>query len=155
VAAILLVGGPEAPTVADAAALATQAPTGPAPSPAGSSQTRLGIGVDGVVFPDLARWAGWHAVGVRRGHVDGRDAVVVFYRKGGRRLAYVVVAGAGLPQPSRARTTVIRRKPYRVLRYNGRLAVTWRRDGHTCVLVGQASPAELIRLASWNLTLPR
>lgn len=155
VAAIVLSGGPGAPTVADAARLATQAPTGAAPAPVGESGTRLAIAVQNVAFPDFARAYGWRALGVRRGRVDGRDATVVFYGKDGRRLGYVIVAGAGLSRPSRARATVIRRVEYQTLRLSDRLAVTWRRGGHTCVLIGDATRAELVKLASWPLSPPR
>ena len=155
IAAILLTGGPGAPTVADAARLATQAPTGPAPPSAGKPGTRLAIGVEGVPFPDLARFAGWEAEGVRRGRIDGREATVVFYRRDGRRLGYVIVAGAGLDRPKETQTTSIRRVEYQTLRLDGRLAVTWRRGGHTCVLLGQATRGELLKLASWPLTPPR
>jgi hypothetical protein len=151
VAAVLLSGGPGAPTVADAARLATQAPTRPAPGPAGNAGTRLAVGVEGVAFPDLEQY-GWRPVGVRRGRIDGRDATVVYYEKAGRRLGYAIVAGEGLARPSGARVTYIRRVDYRTLRSNGLLAVTWRRGGHTCVLIGQASRAELLTLASWPLT---
>jgi anti-sigma factor RsiW len=155
VAAVVLSGGPGAPTVADAARLATQPPTAPAPPSAGTSRTRLAIAVEGVAFPDFAPTYGWQALGVRRGRVGGRDATVVIYGKGGRRLGYVIVAGAGLSRPSAAQATVIRRVEYQTLRSNDRLAVTWRRGGHTCVLVGQATRAELIKLASWPLNPPR
>jgi anti-sigma factor RsiW len=149
VAAIVLSGGPGAPTVADAARLAAEAPVGPAPRVAG---TRLVVGVEGVSFPALARAYGWRAVGVRHGRVDGRAATVVYYAKGTRRLAYAIVAGAALPRPSGARAEVRRAVSYQALQLNGRLVVTWRRGGHTCVLVGDASRAELLKLASWPLS---
>jgi len=155
VAAVVLTGGPGAPTVADAARLGTQPATEPAPSPAGAAGTKLAVAVDGVPFPNLTRFAGWRAVGVRHGRIGDRDATVVVYRKDGRRLGYVIVAGAGLVRPSAAQATVIRRVEYQTLRLSGRLAVTWRRDGRTCVLLGQATPRELLRLASWPLTPPR
>jgi len=154
VAAVVLTGGPGAPTVADAARLATQTPTAPAPPPVGKGQTRLPIGVEGVAFPNLARY-GWEPLGVRRGRVDGRDATVVFYGKDGRRLGYVIVAGAGLSRPSGAQAKYIRRVEYQTPRLNGRLVVTWRRGGRTCVLLGQATRAELLKLASWSLSPPR
>jgi hypothetical protein len=94
-------------------------------------------------------------VGVRRGHIDGRDATVVLYRKDGRRLGYVIVAGRGLARPGDGQPKYIGRVEYQTLRLNGRLAVTWQRGGHTCVLIGQAPRAELLELASWPLTLPR
>jgi len=152
VAAIVLGGGPGAPTVADAARLGTQARTGPAPAPAGHAGTKLAIREGGVVFPDFASTYGWHALGVRRDRVDGRDATVVFYGRADKRLAYVIVDGAGLTRPSRAEQTVVRGVEYQILRAHGRLAVTWRRRGHTCVLIGSASRAELVKLASWPLT---
>jgi anti-sigma factor RsiW len=152
VAAVVLSGGPGAPTVADAARLATQAPTAPAPPPEG--KTKLAIAVEGVAFPNLARY-GWHALGVRRGRVDHRDATVVFYGKDGRQLGYVIVAGTGLSRPSGVQPKYIRRVKYQALRLNGRLAVTWRRAGHTCVLLGSATRAELLKLASWPLSPPR
>jgi hypothetical protein len=155
VAAVLLSGGPGAPNVAEAARLATQAPTGPAPPSARKAGTRLAIAVEGVPFPDFGRFAGWRAVGVRHGRLDGRDATVVLYGKEGRRLGYVIVAGAGLARPSGTPATVIRRVEYQTLRSDGRLGVTWRRGGHTCVLLGQATRRELLRLASWPLSPPR
>jgi anti-sigma factor RsiW len=153
VAAVVLTGGPAAPTIADAARLATRAPNASPPPPAGTAGTRLALRVDGVSFPDLTRFAGWRAVGVRRARIDSRDATVVYYRKDGRSLGYVIVSGTGLARPQ-TNATVIRGKPYQALRLDGQLAVTWRRAGHTCVLLGRATSRELLRLASWSLTPP-
>jgi hypothetical protein len=44
---------------------------------------------------------------------------------------------------------------YQTLPIDDRLAVTWRRSGHTCVLIGDAKRAELITLASWPLSSRR
>lgn len=150
VAAVVLTGGPGGPSVADAARLGSTAPSGPPPPPAANSPTKLALDVEGVAFPNLARVAGWHATGVRHGRVDGRHATVVFYRKDGRQIAYVIVAGSGLRRPSGAQTTTESGVQYQTLRLNGRLAVTWRRGGRTCVLIGDATPAELLYLASWR-----
>jgi anti-sigma factor RsiW len=151
VALVLVIGGGAAgPTVADAAALTTRPPTGPAPAPLPGSRTKLGAAVEGVRFPNFLRAYGWRAVGVRRGTVDGRDATVVYYRKGQRRIAYAIVSGSGLPEPSGARSTTRRGVQYEAFRAAGRPAVTWRRVGHTCVLVGSASRGELLALASWR-----
>jgi hypothetical protein len=152
VGAIVLSGAPGGPTVADAARLASEPANGHAPPPASAGSTKLAANVEGVAFPNLAPWAGWHTLGVRRGRVDGRNASVVFYGKNGRRIAYVIVGGSGLSRPSGAETTTRGGAEYRTLRLNGRLAVTWRRAGHTCVLLGTASRAELLKLASWQLT---
>jgi anti-sigma factor RsiW len=155
VAAVLLSGGPGAPTVADAARLATEPPAQAAPRPAGTAGTRLAIGVEGVAFPDFARAYGWQAVGVRQGRIDGRDAIVVYYRKGSRRLAYAIVAGSGLGIPSGGQTEVRGAVPYKAVRLNDRLVVTWRRGGRTCVLIGDAPRSELVKLASWPLSPSR
>jgi anti-sigma factor RsiW len=153
VAAVVLSGGPGSPTVADAASLATKPPTEPAPGSVG--ETRLAVGVEGISFPDLARFYGWRPLGVRHGEVSGRDAIVVVYGKGQRRIGYVIVGGAGLPRPADAQSTVIRGVEYQTLRLNDMLAVTWQRGGHTCVLIGQAPRAELLTLASWPLNSVR
>jgi anti-sigma factor RsiW len=154
VAAIMLVlvlgGGPSGPTVADAARLATQPPTAPAPPRLDGSRAKLAARVDGVVFPDLARSYGWRPVGMRHDQVDGRDATVVYYAKGGRRIAYVIVAGSELPPPSDAPATASHGVYYRTLDVDGQAAVTWQRLGHTCVLTGPASRSELLRLARWR-----
>jgi hypothetical protein len=154
-AAVLLSGGPGAPTVADAARFATQAPTGPAPASAGKPRTRLALSEAGLAFPDFGPLYGWHQVGVLHGRIHGRESTVVVYRKDGRRLGYAIVDGNGLSPPSSAQATVIKHVEYETLRVNGRLAVTWRRSGHTCVLIGEATAAELLKLASWPLTPPR
>ena len=105
VAAVPLTGGPAAPTVAEAARFAANPPSEPAPRTVGDG--RLDVDVDGVVFPDLARSFGWRAVGVHRGKIDGRNATTVVYEKGGKRIAYAVVAGSGLPRPSAAERTEV------------------------------------------------
>jgi hypothetical protein len=112
--------------------------------------TRLAVELEGVVFPDLLRSYGWQAVGVNRGEVDGRDATAVFYEKDGRRIAYVVIAGTGLPWPSVGESTTRDGVRFHTLRVDGRLVVTWRRLGRTCVLVGDAPRSELLTLASWR-----
>jgi anti-sigma factor RsiW len=155
VAAVVLTGGPGAPSVAAAARLGTQPPTAQAPPPTGRAGTRLALAVEGVHFPNLKVFAGWSTVGARHGRIGGRDATVVVYRKDGRRLGYVIVAGSGLARPSGGQTAVIHHVRYQTLHLSGRLAVTWRRGGHTCVLLGRASRRELLRLASWPLTPPR
>ena len=149
IAILSLSGPPGASSLADAAHLATEPPSGPAPA-AGSGATQLAVDVQGVAFPDLAQSYGWQALGVRHGRIAGRDAVAVSYGKGGRRLGYVIVAGPALPRPSTAQATTIGGVQYQTLRLNGALAVTWRRAGHTCVLIGAAPRSELLTLASWS-----
>jgi len=142
--------GPAAPSVAAAAGLARQAPSGAAPAPLGTSGTTLSASVQGVAFPDFAPVYGWHALGVRHASLNGRPATAVYYGKDGRRIAYVIVSGPGLARPPSTASATIGGVQYQTLRLNGVPAVTWRRSGHTCVLTGAASPAELLTLASWS-----
>jgi len=152
VAAVSLTGGPGAPTVADAAELASRPPTGPAPRVVGS---RLGVDVQGLAFPELGEAYGWRPVGVRRGRVDGRDAVVVYYAKGRQRVAYAIVGRPTLTRPTSWKPTTVDGVRYQTLRLGDKLVVTWQRAGHTCVLVGDASRPELLNLASWPVTPTR
>jgi anti-sigma factor RsiW len=149
VAAVVLSGGPGGPTVAEAAQLTDRPPSAPAPPAVGDGGTQLALDVEGVVFPDLLRSFGWRAVGMRRDKLDGRNATTVFYEKGERRIAYVIVAGSGLPRPSEAEGTTREGVLFQTLRLDGRPAVTWRRNGRTCVLIGAASRDELLALASY------
>jgi anti-sigma factor RsiW len=149
VAAVVLSGGPGGPTVAEAAQLADRPASAPAPPPAGNSGTELALDVEGVAFPDLLRSFGWQAVGVRRDKLDGRNATTVFYEKGAKRIAYVIVAGSGLPRPSEAEGATREGVLFQTLRVDGRPAVTWRRNGRTCVLIGDASRDELLALAGY------
>jgi len=142
--------GPTAPSVSAAAGIARQAPSGAAPAPLGTSGTTLSASVQGVAFPDFAPVYGWHALGVRHASLNGRPATAVYYGKDGRRIAYVIVSGPGLARPPSTASATIGGVQYQTLRLNGVPAVTWRRDGHTCVLTGAASPAELLILASWS-----
>jgi hypothetical protein len=64
------------------------------------------------------------------------------------------VSGPGLKPPSGEETTKSGVQ-YDAARLDGRLAVTWQRGGHTCVLIGDATAAELLMLASWQLTPAR
>jgi hypothetical protein len=60
------------------------------------------------------------------------------------------VSGSGLPKPSDVGETVRRGVEYETLSSGGHPVVTWERLGHTCVLIGDAPPAELLTLASWR-----
>ena len=140
--------GPRGPSIVEAAQLAVRPPNEPAPAvSAGGSD--LTAAVQGVAFPNFARSFGWSAVGERHGRLGGRDATVVYYVKGGRGLAYAIVAGPALPRPSDAQTKTLGGVRFQTLSVDGRLAVTWQHAGHTCVLIGAASRAELLTLASW------
>jgi anti-sigma factor RsiW len=147
-AAIVLVGG--GPGIEDVAAAAVRPPTAAvAPVPAASKL--LKERVDSVIFPNYVGKFGWQAVGTRTDEIGGRRTRTVFYEKGGRRIAYTVVAGEALDQPGDADRATVEGTVVRALRAQGRNVVTWRRRGHTCVLSSKDVPlAELIALAGWK-----
>jgi anti-sigma factor RsiW len=150
VLAVVLSGGPAGPTVAEAAELAQQPAGGPAPSPVGPGGTQLDLEVEGVVFPDFLESYGWKAVGVRQDEIGGRDATTVSYEKDGKQIAYMIMAGSELDRPSGVPTTQRNGVQLQTLEVNGRPAVTWRRLGHTCILIGPVPSDELLTLASWR-----
>ncbi|HEY1274321.1 MAG TPA: hypothetical protein VGF25_05405 [Thermoleophilaceae bacterium] len=139
------------PTVADAAALAQQPPTEPAPTEARGAPQLLRAQVEGVRFPNYAAKFGWKPVGARRDHPSGRVSTTVYYGRGGRTIAYTIVSGDPLDPPYGARVTTRGGVEYHSFRDDGRTIVTWRRDGRTCVLSGRAvRTTELLELADWR-----
>jgi len=139
------------PSVADAATLAQKPPTQPAPGGVRGTAQLLRAEVDDVPFPNYAAKFGWKPVGTREDDPSGRDATTVYYEHGGRTIAYTIVSGDALDPPSDARATNRGGIEYRTFRDDGRVAITWERDGHTCVLSGEAArPAELLTLADWR-----
>ena len=111
----------------------------------------LNESIQGVYFPDYATRFDWGPAGVRTDVVDDRYTRTVFYRQGASRIAYTIVGGDVLPEPSDGDN--VRREGVflRALRRDGRTVVTWQRQGHTCVLSGVGVPqATLLELASWR-----
>jgi hypothetical protein len=145
-------GTPGGPSVSQAAGLAVRGSTSPAPGPdPRASWTRLEQNVGRVYFPN---WAdprlGWAAVGQRSDQLRGRRAVTVYYEGRGTQIAYTIVSGPGLPPP---KSTVVHigTERLRTISVDGRLVVTWRRAGHTCILSGMGVTAdELEQLAAWR-----
>ena len=143
---------PGAPSVSEAAALAARGPAenAPAPDPAHPG-TQLSQNVGDVYFPNWAYVFGWRAVGARTDELAGRKAVTVSYQWKNQRIAYTIVAAPALPQPA-ARRTWQNGTELRTLTDNGRLIVTWRESGDTCVLSAAGiTAAELQKLAAWSL----
>jgi hypothetical protein len=139
------------PSVADAAALADKPPTQAGPSRSPAVPQLLRAEVDGVPFPNYAAKFGWKPVGARHDDPSGRGATTVFYEKDGRTIAYTIVSGDALDQPSGEHSTTRDGVEYRRFRDDGRTVVTWERDNHTCVLSSKAvRPAELLTLADWR-----
>lgn len=146
---VLPSGTPGAPSVSDAAALAVRGPDQPAPAPDPTSPAaRLSQSVGDVYFPDWASRLNWRAVGERVDRLGGRTAVTVYYAKSTERIAYTIVGAPALAEPA-APKTWLDGTEMRTLTLSGRLVVTWRRGGDTCVLSGTGvKAAELQRLAA-------
>lgn len=150
--AVVLPGpGTGAPTVAQAARLATRAPERPAPGSYPKHRALLDLEVDEVPYPNWDVGLGWRAVGSRDDRIEGRGAQTLFYERGGRRLAYTIVSGASLASPAGARRWVRDETELRSFRLEGRTVVTWERRHHTCVLSGSGVSREaLLRLGAWK-----
>jgi hypothetical protein len=148
---VLPAGTPGGPSVSQAASLAVRGPTSPAPGPdPRAPATRIDQEVGRVYFPNwFDQGLGWAAVGQRIDQLRGRRAVTVYYQGHGTRIAYTIVSGRGLPPP---KGSVIHKgaERLRTMSVDGRLAVTWRRAGHTCVLSGMGVTADQLELlAAW------
>jgi anti-sigma factor RsiW len=150
-ALILPNGTPGAPSVSDAAALASKGATLPAPVPRpGEPAGTIGDGLQDVYFPDWKVHFHAVAVGQRTDGLGGRPAVTVYYRWKGKMVAYTIVSLPALSQPS-ANVTHKHGVALRTLSVDGRTVVTWRRAGHTCVISGPGlSTSDLQRLAAWS-----
>jgi anti-sigma factor RsiW len=148
---VLPSGTPGAPSLGQAAALAGLGAAAPAPAPdSGAPSVTLERNVGSLYFPNWAKRFGWRAIGQRVDHINGRLAVTVYYKWHRAIVAYTIVAAPALDQPS-ARVTRVNGTELRTLRLGGRLVVTWRRAGHTCVLSGVSVPArDLQHLAAWK-----
>jgi hypothetical protein len=146
--AVLLPGGPGTPSLTQAAALAGRGAASPPPIPdPDAPNVKLSEQVGDVYFPNWSSTLGWRPTGLRHDTLDMHGAVTVYYRSGAERLAYTILSPPALAQPA-AMVTEENGMAVRTLRLHGRLMVTWRRDGSTCVLTGtNVSAAQLRRLA--------
>jgi hypothetical protein len=172
---ILALGGgaSSAPTVQQASTLAQRPATQGAPAES-SVPGRLAISAAGIPYPYWGRRFGWQAVGARTDSVGGHMVTTVFYSRVGdsgarvgdssasaeragassaARVAYSIVAGAPLAIPTAGRAVVAHGTRYQVLGSDSAAVVTWRRAGHTCILVGSGVSAHtLLTLARWQAT---
>jgi anti-sigma-K factor RskA len=150
---LVLPGGtPGAPSVSDAAALAARGPTQapPAPDPA-RPEAMLHRYVGEVYFPNWGRSLGWHAVGARTDRLGGHQAITVYYRWRDKQIAYTIVSAPALAAGA-AHRTWLHGTELRTQTQNGRLVVSWDREGDTCVLSGRGVTAgELQKLAAWKV----
>jgi len=139
------------PTIAQAADAALRPASGPAPAEDVRHPVLVRAGIAGLRFPYWDDTFGLRAVSSHRHRVGRREAMTVEYRAPGERVGYTIVDGRPLSVPDGARRVRRGALPLAVLRHGGAAVVTWRRDGHTCVLASrQASAERLVRLAAWT-----
>jgi hypothetical protein len=140
------------PSVAETAEIAAESPTQPAPAASQSEPALLVASFEGLAYPDWSGEFGWRAVGERDDELDGRDTHTVFYENDeGARIAYTIVAGEPLDPPEDAEPHTIDGVDLDSFEADGAGAVTWLRDGHTCVLAGEGvEEATLLELAAWK-----
>jgi hypothetical protein len=138
VAALVVITGHDGgPTVARVARPALQRATMSAPRTEPGNHARLALRVADVRFPAYLSTLGWVATGARRDHIARRTVTTVFYRaQDGTRIGYAVVSGAALPVPAGAATTVAGVQ-YTFGSVESATLVSWRLDGHTCLIVGR------------------
>lgn len=148
---VLPAGSPGGPSLSQAAALGLRGPTAPAPAPDPRDPgVKLHLRNGTVYFPDFSRHFGWRASGQRHDRIGGRSALTVFYDRRGHRVSYTIVSAPALHPPP-GQTVTLGGVVLRTLRLDGRLVVTWRRQGHTCVLSGVGVNADALQhLAAWR-----
>jgi anti-sigma factor RsiW len=93
--------------------------------------------IDGLTFPSYKKW---QATGKRADVIGGRETRTVFYERDGKQIAYTIVAGPALEGGEKRR----------LMKIDGRPAVQWIRDGHTCLISGDVDAATLINLVEWS-----
>jgi hypothetical protein len=141
-----------APTVSQVSRLALGTATAPAPGESPHEPRVLASSVEGLHYPYWGAALGWQAVGARSDRVRGRAVTTVFYADGqAKRVGYAIVAGRPLALPRGGTAVRWHGIAFRVLRSGAATTVTWRQDGHTCVLAARGvGSEELLRLAGWS-----
>jgi hypothetical protein len=154
------------PTVPQAARLGLAKATLPAPNASPTDAAVLDRSAGGISFPNWRPQLGWQASGARSDRLRGHTVTTVFYEPaaGGSasqnaeagsqrdygRVGYAIVEGSALPIPG-GRTTTSHGIAFHTLRADGATVLTWRRAGHTCILVAKdVSSRALMRLATWE-----
>ncbi len=109
----------------------------------------LGVAIDRVAFPNWST-LGWRTSGSRIDTLGGQDVETVYYTaEGYERVGYAIVGGTALRIAGARRVAMRAGVSYWTIPNSGASVVTWRRDGHTCVLASRHAPVSaLIALAS-------
>ncbi len=153
VAVLLASSGSSAPTVKTAALLALRQPTEASPQEI-PGQRLLKRRAAGISFPYWEDDLGWNTSGARNDSYAGHSATTVFYTStlpsgGTARVGYTILSGSALPLPH-APAVENGGTRYFVIDDGGATVVTWRRDGHTCILAARGvTPGTLLHLAAW------
>lgn len=153
VAIVVASGGRDGdPSVQRIAAVSRMAATASAPARVpGTTPARLNVAVEGLEFPDWQEQHAWRATGRRSDRVGGRAVTTVFYRNAkGATLGYAIVAGKALEGAAAGDDVVKAGETYRVAHDGGRTTVSWKQEGHTCVIDAPSTVADakLLELAS-------
>ncbi|HEY3774120.1 MAG TPA: hypothetical protein VGL69_14055 [Solirubrobacteraceae bacterium] len=133
--------GRTAPTVGSTARLALAPATGPAPTVSATDHDVLSVhptGASSIPFPSYVHFTAWKASGVRHDTLQGRHVTTVFYTVAGTRVGYSIVSGAALSMPSGSTVRGPTGARYVFVSSEGAQIITWRRDGHTCVIAGRS-----------------
>jgi hypothetical protein len=150
-AVVALLPGGSAPSVTAVAALAAAGPSSPPPASDPAHAGALRSEIDGVRYPYWADAFGWRASGIRTHRVGGRPTMTVVYANAANQTVdYTIVGGKPLGEPAgSAQQSAATR--FVGLTAGSRQIVTWRRDGHTCVVAATGVPLPtLLRLAEWR-----
>jgi hypothetical protein len=135
---VLWLGGPGGPTVVDAAQLSPLPAERPAPR-----------GFAGVDYPNWSTRFGWFAVGGRDDELDGRRTTTTFYIHTHHRIGYTVISGKPIDPPAHAEVLNVNGVKLHRFRLGAQDAVSFERNGRTCVLSGQVhDPDTLVKLAA-------
>jgi len=132
------------PDVHSVLGLTLSAATQPAPAVNARDHATLDVAVNRTVFPNW-RSRGWHTTGARLDNLDGHVVETVYYTaEGYERVGYSIVGGAALRVGGWQRTITQRGVRYWVIDSRGASVLTWRRDGHTCVLASRRVPVQAL-----------
>ena len=149
-AAVFLMPGASSPTVVEAARLSERPATGTVAVDASNTKL-LASDVEGVPFPNWRQEFGWRQDGTRSDDLGDRNARTVFYEHAGRRVAYTIISGDGIPAPDGSLAATSNGVHVHSLAEGGRRVVTWWRDGRTCVLSSaDVGNRKLVQLATWK-----